>query len=124
MALYNDAGTKIAEFIKTDQTSGDAFNTADDYVMLDSTSVVKANVDGLADLSEAIASGGEEYTIKVMVTGLVEDNDALQLTIANLGTVSADDGHLEWDDSTSTSTAIKWVDMGTTDSHVGGSFTK
>jgi len=107
IALYNGAGTQIKESTTDDMTS------ASDTV----------NFTGLA---EPISASGEEFTVKVKTTVVaLGSGDRMQLSIANLGAYAAADsdlsGDIDWDDSVATT--IKWIDMGTTTSLVGGAFT-
>jgi len=90
-----------------------------DWVEFDELTVAeKLEADG-AGLNEAIASDGETYTVKVKIGGGVVTNDALQLQIADLGTVSAA-GHVDWDDSVSS--AITWIGDEVNASIVGPQF--
>jgi hypothetical protein len=125
MALYNGAGTLISELsgetIATPGTcaAGDGLCVSTDYVVFDEATKAAKNTAGGAGLGEAVASTGETYTVKVKVSNAVATNDTLQLSIADLGTISAA-GHVDWDDSVSSS--ITWVGDGVNASVVGPQF--
>lgn len=134
MALYNGAGTLISQLDTADGTldtpgacgatgTDEQLCVGTDFVRFDALAVTGKNGAYAAGnrLSEPIAAGGEEYTVKVKTYGLVATNDALQFSISALGSVSTA-GDLDWDDSVSAN--ITWLDMGTVDNFVGGTFTK
>ncbi|MFW0862384.1 MAG: hypothetical protein ACKKL6_02255 [Candidatus Komeilibacteria bacterium] len=134
MALYNGAGTLISQLVTADGTldtpgtcgatgTDEQLCVGTDFVRFDAASVTAKNgaYSSGNRLNEAIAAGGEEYTVKIKTYGDVDTDDALQLYIASLGAVSTA-GDLDWDDSNSAN--ITWVDMGTTSSFDGGVFTK
>lgn len=134
MALYNGAGTLISQLVTADGTlvadgtcgatgTDEQLCVGTDFVRFDAASVTAKNGDYTAGnrLGEAIAAGGEEYTVKIKTYGAVATGDALQLYIASLGAV-ATTGDLDWDDSNSAN--ITWVDMGTTSTFDGGVFSK
>jgi hypothetical protein len=103
IALYNGAGTQLAASTTNMDDSADTVT--------------------FGSLNEPIATSGEDFTVKVQVaegtvTGL-QTGDKMALSIASLGTISAA-GDIDWDDSKST--AITWIDMGTTTSLVGPTF--